>query len=318
MNLKYSRFSPILANSRNLYIGLLLIILPVAGCTHIAYSTQSPTISSTVTISSHQTASQTLTSTEAILALTTSPRVSPSQTPFSTWTSLPTLSDSQAEAQWLKWLKGTTDCLLPCWGGITPGKTSWQETKQILGSVLNILDTNEEDTCTFGPCKVIMWKSRSGVDPSGVAISQNNAIDEIILQGYPPSPIMRLDNILKQYGPPEKIFIFTNPVFTTMDITLAYPNHGFIVMYIWNQTTSHENIVSCIQEGRVYLSVNQVAETWSDSYIKNKVYGNGDMSEVDFRTLESVTNMTIEQFYEQFRDIDGSECIVAPFPVWQP
>jgi acylphosphatase len=208
--------------------------------------------------------------------------------------------------------------LLPCWGGITPGKTSWQEANQILESVITILDIDENHQCTFGPCKVIIWRSRSGSDPHGSVKSQNDTIAEIVLQGYPPSPVMRLDKILTQYGQPEKVFIVTNPVSITMDITLAYPNHGFIIMFRWDQSISHENIVGCIQERWVYLSVNQITETWSDSYIKNKLYGSGDIKEVDFRPLESVTNMSIEQFYEKFKNIDGSECIVAPIRIWQP
>ena len=42
------------------------------------------------------------------------------------WTPLPTLPAADAEQKLRIWIDGAFDCLLPCWAGITPGKTTWR------------------------------------------------------------------------------------------------------------------------------------------------------------------------------------------------
>jgi hypothetical protein len=59
-------------------------------------------------------------------------------TPAPTWTQLPTLSSAEAETKITDLLLHNADCLLPCWWGITPGVTTWNEAKQFLEAFTDI------------------------------------------------------------------------------------------------------------------------------------------------------------------------------------
>ena len=47
----------------------------------------------------------------------------------------PTLTKAEREAKILKVLENGGNCRLPCWWGITPGKTTWQEAQQNFASI---------------------------------------------------------------------------------------------------------------------------------------------------------------------------------------
>ncbi len=282
------------------FISLLVVIGLLVSCN------PQPTLLPTVMPEATRTATNTLT-----------PSIT-SSTPFPTWTPLPILSDSQAEAMLLEWLQGSPDCQLPCWAGITPGVTTWQEAKQTLGAVLNFEAVHENARCDFGLCNLIEWQSRTDIDVFGyIASESNDIIYGITIHGYPPSPLMRLDRILDQYGLPDKAFLSVaahdHPFF---DLVLAYPNHQFIINYAWKAIISHDNVVSCIQEGSVFLIIEPVYEEWTDSFIENKVFGSEHMD--FFLPLDEATDMTINEFYDEFKSIDGTECITTPRQAWIP
>jgi hypothetical protein len=147
-----------------------------------------------------------------------------------TWTSLPTLSDLKSENQLQSWLSINQVCLFPCWGGITPGNTSWQEAKHLLSATVDIEHLEENISCTFGPCNHISWISRNHRNVEGsIASTSDNKIYWMIIDSNQPIPTYRIDKILSQYGKPEKVFLHTNtfllgPDNPSLEITLSFPN----------------------------------------------------------------------------------------------
>ena len=216
-----------------------------------------------------------------------------------------------------KWLKGDPNCLLPCWAGITPGKTTWQEAKQILGEVVDFARIDESGTCINKLCNLIEWQSRAGMDVRGYLIDQaNGSIYSIIVKVSKPTSIYRLDQILSQYGPPGKVFLHVTTApgtYNELSLTLAYPNHQFIITYTWLAVLFGENVVSCFQDGTaVSLFVKPIPGEWTDDLIKNEVYGNTEIDAIAFKSLQDATDMTIDQFYSTFKNIKGGECIRTP------
>ena len=239
-------------------------------------------------------------------------------------TPLPTLSDADADAQLLEWLKGGTDCLLPCWGGITLDNTSWSEAKQIISKTLAIRSVHEDSTCYWGPCNSIEWSSRAGEEFHGFIASQSDqTIFMVSLEGYPPPPIMRLDQILTLYGSPEKVLLFVTPTYDKMlmHLILAYPENQFVIKYVWDaylQGGKKGNVIGCLQEGLVYLLIEKIDPPWTDDSIKNHIYSSGDVSGITLKSLSTVTNMTISDLYNQFHSGNVNECIVTPITNWLP
>jgi hypothetical protein len=240
----------------------------------------------------------------------------PSQTetvPPATWTPLPTLSPGIAAAQLMKWFQGTPGCLFPCMGGIVPGMTTWAEAKGIMQPFTGIMGIGEDN-----PYKGIGGYITSDPKLSILMSADSTSIVKINVEGYPPSPVLRVDQILAQYGPPEKVFVSAWPVTDfPLILTLAYPNYQFVIQYTWTMTMNIKDITSCIQEGYVHLLILSNTGPWSDDYIKRQVFSPGNF-ESPFQALDQATNITIQDFYEKFKNIDGSECVVTPIRNWLP
>jgi hypothetical protein len=60
---------------------------------------------------------------------TSKPSNTPSPQPSATWTSLPTLTTLKAQQTVTSFYDNNGECEMPCWWGITPGKTTWQEAR---------------------------------------------------------------------------------------------------------------------------------------------------------------------------------------------
>jgi hypothetical protein len=114
---------------KKIYAHLLLFILIAlsGGCASHS-SSPTPVIPSTETSIASQTAMQP--------SLT--PTLSPTIAPTYTYTLLPTLSPDNANAKLKALLDNSENCLLPCWLGITPGKSTWQEANAQLVSFSSI------------------------------------------------------------------------------------------------------------------------------------------------------------------------------------
>lgn len=305
--------------------GLAVITLITASCVPVV--SPIPLIPSMSTVGRGDTPSFPLPTFEGLFPTkpydpTPLPTRAPTAKPFPQWTPLPTLSDIEAEAQLLNWLQGTPDCLLPCWAGIMPGLTTWQEAKQILGTVVDFRVVDENGICISGLCNLIEWRGRTPMDFHGYIIGDTqNSIYKIILDGGPPTPIMRLDRILAMYGSPEMVFVdafisYLNPLENIkLYLTLAYPKHQFIIRFSWSGFLSEQNIAACIQNEYIELYIQPVEVEWSKDFVRNEVHGMYSSSN-PFLTLEEATGMSIEEFYNTFKTIEGDECIQTPVEPW--
>jgi hypothetical protein len=234
-------------------------------------------------------------------------------------TPLPTLSEIQAGNRLMEWLEGSLGCRLPCWGEITPGVTNWQETEQILSSTVKIEKIEENGPCTIGQCNEVQWASRANFDIHGSVVSRSNGtIYAIFIEGSPPPSVMRLDRILTIYGKPDKVYIqaykYINPDIY-FGLTLSYPNHQFIIQFGWNAYLSNTFITACIQDKSINLDILPVEEEWTDDFVRQTMTGDKTAPEF-FKPLDMATNMTIDQFYEMFKNVKGEACINTPEKYW--
>src|SRR5688572_20070875 len=115
----------------------IILIFLLAGCTsNQPPATTIPTIppaSSPLPTKTALPATPTFTPTSAPSPVLTSP---PLLTP------LPTLSSMEAEEKLRLWIAGVFDCLLPCWGGITPGVPTSEEAREIIEQLSGIATVN--------------------------------------------------------------------------------------------------------------------------------------------------------------------------------
>jgi len=107
-------------------------------------------------------------------------------------------------------------CEPPCWGGITPGETSWEEALDLWRGVITkvngksdftyaILGLNER-YATYDPDRVEMWSKDETV--TGIYIGGQLYDDSIVYTGTLNTYLagFQLPDVLEQYGPPSQVY----------------------------------------------------------------------------------------------------------------
>ena len=69
------------------------------------------------------------------------PTLVPTLALTNTFTSIPTLSPEDAHTRLRALLNDSTSCRLPCWLGITPGQSTWQDANEQLALFSGIADS---------------------------------------------------------------------------------------------------------------------------------------------------------------------------------
>lgn len=259
----------------------------------------------------------------------TSPTVKPGNTPTAhpllptlqpTLTFVPRPSPSEAEAQFLERLHDNGGCLLPCWWGFMPGQTSQQEiisqmhgangagggTAQRDGSVISVaLTWNYSDN----PEAIVRWLK---VD---YRVSRE-------LQWYQENPFYSqpmypsLPHLLSTYGPPSHAFINFDAGIADMRLgidlyflILDYTDAGWVAMLEMPLTRKDDTFVGC--------PINATTTLWlwalEDTEIA-KEYGfeNG----TDLKTIEEAASMTLEEFYQQYKNPAATACLTSPMDLY--
>ncbi len=209
-----------------------------------------------------------------------------------------------------------------------PGQTTWEEALRILSPSLTLYPPDIGIQCTFGTCNVIDFRDRSALGDfrdniSGSLYSLSNGLVHLmIIKVTQPDALLRIDRFLDLYGEPKAVFIrtasafLTSPTDAVMTLVLDYPEDSFMLKYVWDARQEGEEIISCIQNGQgLEIDARAANGRWTDSDLKILLNGSGP-SDVPFSPLETVTDMGVTEFYEDFRNIQGNECIRTPVKYW--
>lgn len=318
--------------------GLLLFITVVAGCSQLTESkaTSSPA-ASVVTVSSAlptDTMPPTLTS-----AATDTP------TQSFTPTVVPTLSVEDARKRLLELLATNGDCRLPCLWGITPGKSYYLEARNILMPLSGIAETAHFDSSSpvddISPLYVeresrlnnrvaYLYSDDGVVSRIGFrAIEQQLSKDEYgntIATPIFDSPTFAkrteyysLSHVLTEQGIPDSVMISfylpsDNPTFAGgFEIALLYPEQGIWVHYtmpLYSQSGTQRGCpASAHVEMDLYPSGNPEA-----FYLLLEETDWARMKH-GYKPVEEATSMSLEQFYETFRN-PTDQCIETPTNLW--
>jgi len=230
------------------------------------------------------------------------------------------------------WLQGTDECLLPCWAGITPGQTNWEEAKQLLEpmSGFSTINISENINCNFGKCNGIGWSLFPQTLADGGFYSKflENKIHLMILNiqdaGVEKTNLLTntsLEIVLSKYGVPSILLFFTEPdlpgqIF--LELTLVYPQRQFIIRYSRYAELNDGNVVSCGPDSNMKLIVlDNQDQMMSLGSLANAPETNDLHFDIWHKSVEEATGMTINEFYETFKE-PNAPCISTPLSVWQP
>jgi hypothetical protein len=242
-----------------------------------------------------------------------------------TWTPLPTYSSEEAMTEVRKLYENAT-CNLPCWWGIVPGKTNWNEAWQFLGR----FSTNSK------PCQLSLVENKDmpGYIPFIAYLKVPNenpslpgelallikadtfTVEYINVKELNTKPYT-ISNLFSKYGQPENIYIFGGNTQAGRRYTLYlyYPAHGFISAYESSMVVEEGSDNSwkvCFRESanltvwseNKYMTINDMANS-----LPNAVPSLDSIVVKYFRSIEAVSQTTISAFYKTFVASNKQPCI---------
>lgn len=292
---------------KNSFVLALLVLFALMGCSESEI--QSPTLAP-ITF--------TLTPTSTLAPTST---VAPTSTPPSTSTLAPTLSIDHAHSYYLTLLETNSECRLPCWWGITPGETSWQDAQDYLETfttILGVVDPSKEVSVTA--IHIPLPKEQ------GTLTHTYYIKDEIVFGidafNFDWAAPLYLSNLLENYGPPDEVYFrvfypgFQEEKFSFL-IDLYY-EEGILMEYSGGDESApidgiHKNCYTDIYSPFLYLwapDEQMTAQEAIDTFLDNSNFPYPI-------PLETATGTNITTFYTEFRDANKVKCLETNQELWQ-
>jgi len=215
----------------------------------------------------------------------------------------------------------TEGCTLPCWWGIIPGQSVWND-------VYPFLSQYDSDIHTTGNVQSVLYAyvripipeefSKVGEIRINVTVSNGMVSDLAIIEiiGF-----YDLPSVLSLLGQPNEIYIHTYSSYLgidpPLDVLLLYKDQGILALY----PSSEEDIIDdtiirgCFSTSPIlYLwasgnpkTFREAVDTFGLDYYK---------WDKPIMPLEEATGMTVETFYETYRDPANDPCIETPRDLW--
>jgi hypothetical protein len=274
--------------------------------------------------------------TETTTAIPSTPTLTPTSVPIVTttpapiWTPIPTLSQADVINTLHVWTMGTLDCLLPCWGGVTPGKTNWQETKQLLESFSGYasLKVAENGNCAFGQCNSIGWSLSPETLAEGhyYTLLPGDIVHFINIdlrnEGTNKTNFardIRMRNVFKLYGLPDQLLFDANIVSLGnryLEVILVYPERQFIIIYRKKAKIDGDKAVMCGGYTRVRIIILDNKDQLSSLDAISKAAETKDLEiSTGHKSAQEAIGMTNSAFYEYF-SAKREPCISTPLEIW--
>lgn len=276
--------------------------------------------------------SPTMTATVLLIPSTT-PSVVPTSTLFTLATEEPvvlsTIPPNTVKSFVLKLTNNNQNCLLPCFWSIIPGETEWQNAEAFLSTFAYRISYGATDG-TFSDVPVgdsfISWVSlflpEMSDAPFSYAFDVRDGIVTVIDAAILPVPNNTLPAILSEYGQPTEIWLLTAnaPMDDVLgfSLTLFYAQYHFMLTYSnWDGEIIDGKVRGCLsgEEESLHLV------TWSpEEGLTFAETGEGlhkpHRPIIYDLPLEEATGISVETFYETFKNANEPICLETPTELW--
>lgn len=250
------------------------------------------------------------------------------QTPTlaATWTPLPTLSKDD-KIDIVRILIETNGwCRFPCWWGITPGETTWQEAKQFLGTFSNKIyeeedyqqEIQDDVAYTIGYHAILVQVPNEDRETYILFTEKDGVVVEIgVPQLYQESEFYPPYRILKEYGEPDEVFISTHPSHGfdwIIALNLVYQERSFEATYYIFDAVDQDGIIKgCFGEERATFGLHPPEKTIKIEDMYN-LHPTVTSIVLD---IEEATGMDIQTFYETYSNPEDPLCLETPKDLWR-
>jgi len=319
----------------------LLLIFFLAGCgyTPIALPTTSLSPSITTTAVHHtSTAISTPTAipipTETVTSTATETKT---QVPTNSPTPAPTLSRAERDTAVLELLKSTSGCRLPCWWGIKPGQSTWDEAQFVfmhLGFGDIYKKTLSEGMVVHSQSIYFDSKNTIGIDTFlyekndmivSININGNGNLDGAKFRGimlaYSP------ENIFVDYGIPSRIWVSSSDHFNEQvdpgtkmfyKLFFYYDDLGFLIVYdgLVDYQTTYHICPSFSANGFIDGLELYMQPANSSTPLENLTLW-GSKEHLGALTLEEAAGISVQDFFNLYKNATGPVCFDTPRDIWK-
>lgn len=212
-------------------------------------------------------------------------------------------------------------CKFPCWWGITPGITTWEDSKNLFLSLGFSLHTKVDDEYVSHEAEINQPES---IYNTRIKIyTKDDKVEYIAIKSFLPQADFQkrysayeLKKILRSYGIPSRILTFASLLGDgTYGLDLFYDEEGFLISYGGNvHADKSGNPVVCpdfsygsIEGIGIYLqspNIAQKIENFPDEELKTSFR----ISEGYLHPIERVTGLTPQEFSNLFIGDNPSYC----------
>ncbi len=242
---------------------------------------------------------------------------------LSTLTPAPRLPQTAAHERIMSLFETNGGCRLPCWWGIVPGQTTWQDAHALLSPLLEGYTASWISDKFFTNGYYSDFPGEFSIDePANDTPRVGNLLIEGVRTEYLSN--LKLSSILQAYGRPEEIYI-RSPRYELGNVSclgefelfLYYPAQQFAVRYRYPSYRVDQPVEVCGLDqpalSEFYL--------WEPSYHPSFEQASNEAGwfagPATTRALEEATQWSIETFYTVFQSQQGSAaCFHAPAFDW--
>jgi len=220
-------------------------------------------------------------------------------------------------------LRTNGGCDLPCWWGIQPGVTTWDETKNLLADLpLYRITLAKKNKNAF----IVAFREPiiRGLGPLSQFYQTDNGRVTIIETQLNDLEQYELSNILTKYGKPDGIRVATfnapRDGVLPFRVDLLYLRQGIRIGYSVNARLRGNEIIACMDEAGSSV----ILTLWSPKDVDalDKLNGRFSFSTVDQLYYlpfdEAVKQMVIGDFYNTYRVNKAKPCLSTLKSLWPP
>lgn len=325
------------------WFSLLLVMAGIAACTQSIENATKPSPKTTVSFAATVTPS-----TETMLPTLTH-TTTDTPTPSPTLTAVPTLPTEDAQKKWFELLATNGGCRLPCLWGITPGKSSYQEARNILSPLSSVAETYSDPFTLNGVSmgsatplyvegdlhlnnRVAYWYDDNGlvnyivfqvleekvpIDVNGDWISKTPILDSSAFGKR--VEYYSLAHVLSEQGIPDSVMIYIprvegRPIVAgVLETVLLYPEQGIWIKYTMSMSMNDTIIKGCPANAHIEMQLYPSGNP--EAFFSGLEKTDWERIKGGFKPLEEATSISVEQFYETFQNTTD-KCIETPTNLW--
>jgi len=317
-----------MVSRRKIHIMVLLLYMLLSSCNSIkANSTVSPPAVE-VTVPEN--------SAVPVLGGTLPPQRTMTPFVYPTITLVPALPVIEAEAKVIELLHNNGGCRFPCFWGFTPSESNVQVAHSVLHSFLNIAPDDFIFDEMGGGVGFVIQRESLQYSPHIIVEGDRDTQSTVIrymrldfsayqevenVYGYADvfdSPLYTqyfqyytLPYLLSNYGKPTNVYInFENDVgFHEYYLFLDYTESGWVAMLKMPLIQEGDLLISCPTQAFTRLWL------WSpDDTETAKEYGFVGSSML--KSIEEATSLSLDEFYQQYKDPINTKCLQTPADIY--